>query len=134
MSENISSDTQEIQELNEILRIRREKLRDLQDKGRDPFCIVRYDVTHKTKEIIDSFEELDGKLFPSQEGLWLNVVWENQFRDIQDRDGKIQLFVRINELGEEAYEEFKKLDIGDIIGVSGTVFKTRMGEISVKSP
>jgi len=133
MSENISSDTQEIQELNEILRIRREKLRDLQDKGRDPFCIVRYDVTHKTKEIIDSFEELDGKTVSIAGRIMAKRgMGKTSFCDIQDRDGKIQLFVRINELGEEAYEEFKKLDIGDIIGVSGTVFKTRMGEISVK--
>lgn len=133
MSENISSDTQEIQELNEILRIRREKLRDLQDKGRDPFCIVRYDVTHKAKEIIDSFEELDGKTVSIAGRIMAKRgMGKTSFCDIQDRDGKIQLFVRINELGEEAYEEFKKLDIGDIIGVSGTVFKTRMGEISVK--
>jgi len=132
MSEIIEN-AAEMQDINEIMRIRREKLIELQKSGADPFRIVRYDVTHRTAEIVSQFEAFDGK--------WVSVagrlmskrdMGKSSFCDIQDRDGKIQLYARINELGEEKYAGFKKLDIGDIIGVKGTVFKTRMGEISIK--
>ncbi|HEY8420843.1 MAG TPA: lysine--tRNA ligase [Thermoclostridium sp.] len=133
MSENIKNNNAEIQDLNEILKVRRQKLSSLQEMGKDPFHIVKYDVTHKTKEIIDSFEEYEGKAVSLAGRLMAKRgMGKTSFCDLHDRDGKIQLFVRINELGEEAYEEFKKLDIGDIIGIKGTIFKTHMGEISVR--
>lgn len=133
MSENINHTTEDVQDLNEILRIRRQKLSDLQQQGKDPFNIVKYNVTHKTKEITDSFEELEGKTVSLAGRLMAKRgMGKSSFCDLQDRDGKIQLFFRVNDLGEEVYEEFKRLDIGDIIGVNGTVFKTRMGEISVR--
>lgn len=133
MAENINRGTEEAQELNEILRIRRQKLDELQKKGKNPFNIVKYNVTHKTKEIIDSFDQLEGKTVSIAGRLMAKRgMGKSSFCDLQDRDGKIQLFFRINDVGEEAYEEFKKLDIGDIIGVSGTVFKTHMGEISIR--
>jgi len=133
MPENLSHNTEDVQELNEILKIRRQKLSYLQNIGKDPFKIVKYDVTHKTKEINESFEQFDGKEVSVAGRLMAKRgMGKTSFCDLHDRDGKIQLFVRINELGEEEYEEFKKLDIGDIIGVKGTVFKTKMGEISIR--
>jgi len=123
---------QELADLNEILRVRRGKLAELQKSGKDPFKIVKYDVTHRSGEIKANFEafenmnvSLAGRLM-SKRGMG-----KSTFCDIQDRDGRIQIYVRINDIGEENYEEFKKLDIGDIIGVTGKVFKTRMGEISI---
>jgi len=131
MSEIIEN-INEQQDLNEILQVRRNKLQELQKAGKDPFHIVKYDVTHRTSQILMDFEghenknvSLAGRLM-SKRGMG-----KSSFCDLQDRDGKIQLYVRINDIGEEAYEEFKKLDIGDIVGVTGRVFKTRMGEISI---
>jgi len=131
MSEIIEN-INEQQDLNEILQVRRNKLQELQKAGKDPFHIVKYDVTHRTSQILMDFEghenknvSLAGRLM-SKRGMG-----KSSFCDLQDRDGKIQLYVRINDIGEEAYENFKKLDIGDIIGVTGKVFKTRMGEVSI---
>jgi len=131
MSEIIEN-INEQQDLNEILQVRRNKLQELQKAGKDPFHIVKYDVTHRTSQILMDFEghenknvSLAGRLM-SKRGMG-----KSSFCDLQDRDGKIQLYVRINDIGEEAYVNFKKLDIGDIIGVTGKVFKTRMGEISI---
>ena len=129
---NIIENNNEQLDLNEILRIRREKLKELQESGADPFKIVKYDVTHHTEEIVSNFEEFDGKTVSIAGRLMSKRgMGKSTFCDLQDRDGCIQLYVRINELGEQAYESFKKLDIGDIIGVKGYVFKTRMGEISI---
>jgi len=132
MSEIIEN-AAEMQDINEVMRIRREKLIELQNSGADPFRIVKYDVTHRTAEIVSQFETFEGKSV-SVAGRLMSKrdMGKSSFCDIQDRDGKIQLYARINELGEEKYTGFKKLDIGDIIGVTGTVFKTRMGEISIK--
>lgn len=132
MSEIIEN-AAEMQDINEVMRIRREKLIELQNSGADPFRIVKYDVTHRTAEIVSQFETFEGKRV-SVAGRLMSKrdMGKSSFCDIQDRDGKIQLYARINELGEEKYTGFKKLDIGDIIGVTGTVFKTRMGEISIK--
>ncbi|NLG88685.1 MAG: lysine--tRNA ligase [Clostridiaceae bacterium] len=130
---NGSLSVNENEELQEILKVRRQKLDELRKKGKDPFKIVRYDVTHHSKEIIDNFDGMEGKSVKIAGRLMAKRdMGKSSFCDLHDRDGKIQLFFRINDLGEEAYEEFKKLDIGDIIGVSGEVFKTRMGEITVK--
>lgn len=133
MPDNINRNVEEMDDLNEILQIRRQKLSDLKQKGCDPFQIVKYDVTHSTKDIIDAFEEMEGKSVSVAGRLMAKRgMGKSSFCDLQDREGKIQLFFRINDLGEASYEEFKKLDIGDIIGVTGTVFKTHMGEISIR--
>jgi len=132
--ENLQSNQQnDEQDLNEILRVRRAKLKDLQEKGKDPFKIVKYDVIHSSKYILDNFEALEGQetsiagRIMSKRGMG-----KAGFCDIQDRDGRIQLYVRKDEVGDESYEMFKKYDIGDIVGVKGEIFKTHMGQISVK--
>ena len=120
-------------ELSEILKVRREKLAELQEQGMDPFKIYKYDVKNKTKDIIDSFENYEGKSVNLAGRLMSKRgMGKSSFCDLHDRDGKIQIYVRIDELGEEKYNEFKKYDIGDIIGVVGDVFRTKKGEISVK--
>lgn len=131
---DIIDNTQELQDLNEILKMRRLKLQELQQNDKDPFKIVKYDVTHTTSEIIGSFEEYEGK-YVSVAGRLMSKrgMGKASFCDLQDRDGKIQLYVKIDDIGADTYEEFKKFDIGDMIGVKGTVFRTHKGEISVKS-
>ena len=133
MTDN-ADNTQELQDLNEILKTRRMKLQELQQNGKDPFKITKYDVTNSASEIIGSFENFEGK-YVSVAGRLMSKrgMGKASFCDLQDKDGKIQLYVRIDEIGAETYEEFKKFDIGDIIGVKGTVFKTHKGEISIKS-
>lgn len=123
----------EEQDLSEILKVRRAKLKDLQEKNLDPFRIVKYDVQHSTKSILDNFESLEGQ-HTSVAGRLMSKrgMGKAGFCDLQDRDGKIQLYVRKDEVGEESYELFKKYDIGDIVGVKGEIFKTHKGEISVK--
>ncbi len=125
--------TNEVDNLNEILKVRREKLKELQENNKDPFNIVEYDVTNSTSQIIDNFDEMEGE-FVSIAGRLMSKrgMGKASFCDIQDREGRIQLYVRVNEVGKEVYEDFKKFDIGDIIGVKGNVFKTHKGEISVK--
>jgi lysyl-tRNA synthetase, class II len=132
MSENLDTN-QEVQDLSEILKVRRQKLVDLQKDGKDPFKVVKYETNININEIIDNFEEFEGKPV-SIAGRMMSKrgMGKASFCDIQDRDGRIQLYVRINEVGEESYEEFKKFDIGDIVGVKGEVFKTHKGEISIK--
>lgn len=119
-------------DLNEILLVRREKLKELQNEGADPFKIVKYDVTHHTAEIKENFEEFEGKDV-SLAGRLMSKrgMGKSSFCDLQDRDGRIQLYVRINDVGADEYENFKKLDLGDLVGIKGHVFKTRMGEISI---
>ena len=133
MSEDFTGNMEQTQDLNEILMVRRQKLSELQSKGQDPFHTVKYEVTHRTVDLINTFDELDGKTVSIAGRLMAKRgMGKSSFCDLYDRDGKIQLFVKINDLGDEVYDEFKKLDIGDIIGVKGVVFKTRMGEISVR--
>ncbi|MCX7772876.1 MAG: OB-fold nucleic acid binding domain-containing protein, partial [Clostridia bacterium] len=131
MSEIIENNGEQL-DLNEILQVRRNKLAELQQQGKDPFKIVKYDVTHSTQDILSNFEALEGqKVSLAGRLMSKRGMGKSSFCDIQDRDGRIQLYVKINDVGEEAYEEFKRLDLGDLIGVSGLVFKTRMGEISI---
>ena len=125
---------QEELSLSELLQIRRDKLSELQAAGKDPFTITKYDVTHHSEEIkadFDKFEEQEvsvaGRLM-SKRGMGKVV-----FADLQDGQGRIQLFVKIDEVGEEALAAFKKYDIGDIVGVKGVVFRTKMGEISIRA-
>ncbi len=136
MSENLENNNgqpveQEL-DLNEIMQVRRNKLTELQNTGTDPFRIVKYDVTDSASAILTQFENYEGKKV-SLAGRLMSKrgMGKSTFCDIQDREGRIQLYVRVNDLGEEQYESFKKLDLGDIIGIKGFVFKTRMGEISI---
>ena len=118
--------------LNELLRIRREKLTNLQDAGRDPFTITRYDVTHHSAEILAAGDELVGKEVSVAGRMMVKrIMGKASFCKIQDKQGVIQCYVARDDLGEEAYAEFKKMDIGDIIGVKGFVFRTKTGEITI---
>ena len=126
------ADTQN--DLNELLKIKREKLAAFQEAGKDPFKIVKYDVTNHSKEIKDNFDEFEGKEV-SVAGRLISkrVMGKASFCDVLDRDGKIQSYVSKNDIGEESYADFKKFDIGDIVGIKGVVFKTQKEEISVKA-
>ena len=120
------------QDLNKLLKVRREKLAELQENGKDPFQIVKYDVTHHSQEIKDAFDELDGKSV-SVAGRIMSkrVMGKASFCNIQDLKGNIQSYVARDNIGEESYKDFKKMDIGDIVGIKGEVFKTKTGEISI---
>ncbi len=118
--------------LSEMLQIRRDKLTDLQESGRDPFAITRYDRTHYCKDIKDNFEALEGQTVRlAGRQMSKRDMGKAFFTDLQDGSGRLQIYVKIDDLGEEAFSEFKKWDIGDIFGAEGTVFRTRRGEISV---
>ena len=120
------------QNVSQLEKVRRDKLAELQAAGRDPFQIVKYDQTHHTAQIRDNFEEFEGKdVSLAGRMMFKRKMGKASFGNIQDRDGKIQIYATRDDLGEEAYDAFKKLDIGDIIGVKGFVFKTKTGEISV---
>lgn len=130
MEQNHTEPTQE--ELHELRRIRREKLQELQDAGADPFAQVRYARTHYTTEIRDGFDALEGKRV-SLAGRMMSkrIMGKASFSDLSDRYGRLQLYIKRDTLGTEAYQAYKKLDIGDQIGVEGEVFRTQKGEISV---
>lgn len=118
--------------LNEILKLKREKLANLQADGRDPFKIVKADVTNHSMEIKNDYDSFEGKeVAIAGRMMSKRVMGKASFCDIQDRDGRIQCYVTRDELGEDNYKLFKKMDIGDIVSVKGTVFKTKMEEISV---
>ena len=122
----------EVQNTNELLQIRRDKLRELQEAGRDPFKITKYDVTHHSEEIRSGFEALEGKAVSVAGRLMSKrIMGKASFCHLQDLQGSIQCYVARDAVGEDAYKDFKKLDIGDIVGLKGTVFKTKTGEISV---
>ena len=120
------------QDLGQLLKVRREKLAALQEKGKDPFQIMKYDVTHHSMDIKDAFDELEGKSV-SVAGRIMSkrVMGKASFCNIQDLKGNIQSYVARDNIGEESYAEFKKYDVGDIVGIRGEVFKTKTGEISV---
>ena len=120
------------QDLNKLLKVRREKLAELQENGKDPFQIVKYDATHHSQEIKDAFDELEGKSV-SVAGRIMSkrVMGKASFCNIQDLKGNIQSYVARDNIGEESYKDFKKMDIGDIVGIKGEVFKTKTGEISI---
>ena len=120
------------QDLNHLLQVRREKLADLQANGKNPFQITKYDVTNHSMEIKNAFDEFEGKEV-SLAGRMMSkrVMGKASFCSIQDLQGSIQAYVARDNLGEESYKDFKKLDIGDIIGIKGEVFKTKTGEISI---
>ena len=122
----------EVSDLNEILRIRRQKFFDLQAQGRDPFEIVKFVRTSNASEILSNFEAMEGKEV-SIAGRMMSrrEMGKASFFDMKDRDGRIQIYAKVDDLGEDAYAEFRRWDIGDIVGIKGFVFKTRRGEISV---
>ena len=116
---------------NELVKVRREKLANLQEAGKDPFVITKYDVTHHSMEIKDNYEEMEGKeVTLAGRMMFKRVMGKASFCNIQDIQGKIQAYVARDEIGEESYADFKKYDVGDILGVKGMVFKTKTGEIS----
>ena len=120
------------QDLNKLLKVRREKLAELQENGKDPFQIVKYDATHHSQEIKDAFDELEGKSVSVAGRIMSNrVMGKASFCNIQDLKGNIQSYVARDNIGEESYKDFKKMDIGDIVGIKGEVFKTKTGEISI---
>ena len=120
------------QDINQLLKVRRDKLKELQDSGRDPFLITKYDVSHHSKEIKDNFESLEEKeVTVAGRMMSKRVMGKASFCHIQDLKGSIQSYVARDEIGEDAYKDFKKLDVGDIIGVRGFVFRTKTGEISI---
>ena len=126
--------TEQPQDMGELLRIRRDKLKALQDEGRDPFTITKFDVTHHTQDIKDNFDALEGKPV-SVAGRLMSKrgMGKVSFCDLQDKTGRIQLYARKDEMDAENYDRFKKYDIGDIVGVNGEVFRTQRGEMSVRA-
>ena len=122
----------EVQNLNELLQIRRDKLKELQEAGRDPFVITKYDVTHHSTDVKDNYDEMEGKEVSIAGRLMSKrVMGKASFCNVQDLKGSIQCYVARDAVGEEPYRDFKKMDIGDIVGLKGTVFKTKTGEISI---
>ena len=119
-------------DLNQLRKVRREKLAELQQNGKDPFVITKYDQTHHSQEIKDQFEELEGKRV-SIAGRMMSkrVMGKASFCNVQDLKGNIQSYVARDSVGEENYKEFKQLDVGDVIGIEGEVFRTKTGEISI---
>jgi len=119
-------------DLNQLLQIRRDKLSKLKEEGKDPFEITKFNRTHTSKEIVENYDELEGKdVTIAGRIMAKRIMGKASFCHIQDADGRIQSYVSINDLGEESYKQFKEDDIGDIIGITGFVFKTRTGEISI---
>ena len=120
------------EDLNHVLQARRDKLAELQASGRDPFQITKYDQTHHSTEIKENYEELEGKeVSIAGRMMFKRVMGKASFCNIQDLKGRIQVYVARDSVGEDEYKDFKKLDIGDIVGVKGTVFTTKTGEISI---
>ena len=122
----------EQQELNQVLKVRREKLAALQAAGKDPFVRVKYDVSAHSEDIREKYEELEGQIV-SVAGriMFKRVMGKASFCNVQDLKGSIQIYVARDSIGEEPYADFKKYDVGDIVGVRGEVFKTKTGEISI---
>lgn len=123
---------EQAQDINQLLKIRRDKLKELQENGKDPFTITKYDVTHHSQEIKDQFDELEGQEVSIAGRLMSKrVMGKASFCNVQDLQGNIQSYVARDSIGEDAYKDFKKMDIGDIVGLKGQVFKTKTGEISI---
>ena len=120
------------QDIHQLLKVKREKLANLQEAGKDPFQITKYDVTHHSTDIKNNFEELEGKTVRiAGRVMSKRVMGKASFCNVQDLPGNIQVYVARDSIGEESYADFKKYDVGDIVGIEGEVFKTKTGEISV---
>ncbi len=135
MNENNTQNEQfKGQDVGELVKVRREKLAQLQAEGENPFDITTYNQEYHTNDIIDNFDEMEGKEVSIAGRLMSKrVMGKASFFDLRDREGKVQLYVTRDDMGEEVYKKFKKLDIGDLVGVTGLVFKTQKGEISVRT-
>ncbi|WP_113672421.1 lysine--tRNA ligase [Vallitalea guaymasensis] len=134
MSDNNSNNQGKEQDLNELLQIRRDKLAGLQEKGKNPFELTKFSVDCHSNEIIDGFEELEGKeVTIAGRIMTKRVMGKASFCHVADRNGQIQSYVRKDAIGEEEYAEFKHYDLGDIVGIKGEVFRTQKGEISIKA-
>ena len=119
-------------DVNQLVKVRREKLENLRNEGKDPYKITKFNRTHTSKQIMENYGELEGKDVTVAGRLMAKrIMGKASFCHIQDSEGKLQSYVSINDLGEESYKAFKEDDIGDIIGITGFVFKTRTGEISI---
>ena len=134
MSEEIKSvqPQEAVQDINALRQVRIDKLTALQESGKDPFVITKYDRTHHSSDIKENFDELEGKTV-SVAGRMMSkrIMGKASFCNIQDLKGNIQVYVARDAIGEEAYAGFKKMDIGDIVGVKGFVFETKTGEKSI---
>lgn len=129
---NNQENNQTQQDVGQLLKVRYDKLHELQDNGKDPFVITKYEVTHHTTDIKDNYEEMEGKeVSLAGRMMFKRVMGKASFCNIQDLKGRIQAYVARDNLGEESYKDFKKYDVGDILGIKGTVFKTKTGEISI---
>ena len=123
--------TQE-QDINQLLKIRREKLAELQENGKDPFQITKFDVTHHSMDIKDNYDALEGQTVTiAGRMMFKRVMGKASFCNVQDLKGNIQAYVARDNIGEDSYKDFKKYDVGDILGITGEVFKTKTGEISI---
>lgn len=126
------NNNQQEQDLNQLLKVRREKLQELQENGKDPFQITKYEVTNHSQEIKDSYEALEGQTVSvAGRMMFKRVMGKASFCNIQDLQGNIQAYVARDNIGEDSYKSFKKYDVGDILGIRGEVFKTKTGEISI---
>ena len=131
MADTENTNVQE-QDIHQLLKVKREKLANLQQAGKDPFQITKYDVTHHSTDIKNNFEELEGKTVRiAGRVMSKRVMGKASFCNVQDLPGNIQVYVARDSIGEESYADFKKYDVGDIVGIEGEVFKTKTGEISV---
>ena len=120
------------QDLNQLLKVRHDKLKDLQENGKDPFQITKYEVTSHRQEIKDHFDAMEGQTVSvAGRMMFKRVMGKASFCNVQDLQGNIQAYVARDSIGEESYKDFKKYDVGDILGIKGEVFKTKTGEISV---
>lgn len=132
MAKEQNNQPQQEQDINQLLKVRREKLAALQEAGKDPFQIMKYDVTHHSKEIKDNFDEMEGKQVSIAGRLMAKrVMGKASFCNVQDLPGNIQCYVARDSVGEEPYADFKKFDVGDIVGIKGEVFRTQKGEMSI---
>ena len=131
MADTQNTNVQE-QDIHQLLKVKREKLANLQQAGKDPFQITKYDVTHHSTDIKNNFEELEGKTVRiAGRVMSKRVMGKASFCNVQDLPGNIQVYVARDNIGEDSYADFKKSDIGDIYGVKGFAFRTKTGEISI---
>jgi len=133
VSEN-NRQNEQVQDIGQLMKVRRDKLAELQAEGENPFDVTTYNQEYHTADIIDNFDEMEGKQVSIAGRLMSKrVMGKASFFDLRDRCGKVQLYVTRDDMGEEVYKKFKKLDIGDLVGVTGEVFRTQKGEISVRT-
>ena len=131
-NQNENQNQEQEVDVNQLMQIRRDKLEKLKQEGKNPFEITKFNRTHTSKQVVENYDELEGKdVTVAGRIMGKRIMGKASFCHIQDGDGRIQSYVSINELGEESYKQFKEDDIGDIIGITGFVFKTKTGEISI---